>query len=116
MKGQLAEDICPHVLSLDNWEELRRHPSRRIGRKAGSTNPGPDSLMLNKTSGRTYLFEWKWWENPEHAHLEGYDQVVSSYVSHLSPKEIGGAFVGILDWDTRSREGSLHGYRIWSRE
>lgn len=95
-KGSLGEKICARILSED-WE-LRDHPGVKVPRSAGCHRPGPDSQLGPRTSSESYLFEFKWWKNPDAAAKFAREQVEQRYRrDQREVKEVRGAYIGILD-------------------
>jgi hypothetical protein len=117
VRGRIAEEINPAILWKAGWIEVRRHPRSIRNEETGPTYPGPDSLMRRKSSGDLYLFEHKWWTDPEFAFREAHAQLRHYRECDIGPetRDVKGAFAAVLDWNPFSAQGELRVQESWKK-
>jgi hypothetical protein len=103
------------MLSMGSqWDEVADHPFAIKGE--GSRRRGPDSLQRLRSSGELYYLEFKWWntEIQELARFEAEHQALRDCINHPTYKgeNIAGAYIGLLEWDVRSKEIRLKVERV----
>ncbi|TMP99696.1 MAG: hypothetical protein E6K99_04110 [Thaumarchaeota archaeon] len=114
-KGDISEEIARHILSMTKpWEEIADHPYPLI-RAEGSRRRGPDSLQRLTSSGELYYFEFKWWGVMELARSEARSEALDHLLNHPTYKgeNVVGAYIGILEWNVRSKDIRLYVERVW---
>ena len=112
-RGDLGEDLSIGVLTKFSLVEVERHPfSANPGR--GSHKPGTDVLMRN-TKGELVLFELKWHRNPDAALGRGHRELRErkSKEKEYKGERISGAYIAVLDYKMKSRQGGLRVERDW---
>ncbi len=114
-KGRISEEICSCILAKAGWEEIRRHPSETGKNILQVNRHGPDSLQRFSASGQQYLFEFRWWANVRHALRTAELQARRRHKEGYADGKVKGAYIGILDWDRRRRQGTLRVRKVWSR-
>jgi hypothetical protein len=111
-KGDIAEEILCYLLSMSTlWEDIARHPYGKGWKLYESNNRGPDTLHRFKVSGELCYFEFKWWEKfRRKACMDARKQALAYLLKHpyLGKRRVTGAYIGILDWDTRRSMINLH--------
>jgi len=118
-KGDISEEIARRVLSMSSrWDEVADHPFAISGE--GSRRRGPDSLQRLRSSGELYYFEFKWWSPKIEglARLEAKHQALSDCINHptYEGENIVGAYIGLLEWDARSKEIRLNVERVLPKD
>lgn len=116
-KGDIAEEVVCKILELSGfWKEVARHPFDGGGWKLYDSNKlGPDSVLRLMTARQLSYFELKWWEKFKHQALrDARKQVAEDLLLHpcFRGERVGGAFIGILEWDTRRTEMKVFVERV----
>ncbi|OLE91729.1 MAG: hypothetical protein AUF79_02725 [Crenarchaeota archaeon 13_1_20CM_2_51_8] len=62
-----------------------------------------------------YYFEFKWWGVMELARSEARSEALDHLLNHPTYKgeNVVGAYIGILEWNVRSKDIRLHVERVW---
>ena len=113
-RGNLGEDLGIGILRKYSLVEVKRHPfsSNPIGRS--SHEPGTDVLMRGG-KGELRLYEIKWHKDPEEALKRGRRELKEreSKEKEYMGEKISGAYIAVLDYKMKSRQGGLRVERVW---
>lgn len=109
-KGNISEEIQHHLLSLiPGWEKIAEHPFNTAPNADPARKSGPDALYRRRKSGGLHLVEFKW-DLGHDGYSSGSKQMrgyLSKYPEYKGEKIVQG-YIGILSWDTRSRDMFLY--------
>jgi len=113
-RGNLGEDLGIGILTKLSLIEVKRHPfsSNPIGRS--SHERGTDVLMRDG-KGELRLYEIKWHKDTEEALERGRKEVKEreSKEKEYMGEKISGAYIAVLEYKMKSRQGGLRVERVW---
>jgi hypothetical protein len=112
-RGNLGEDIAIGISRKFSLKEVKRHPfSNKQGRS--SHEPGTD-VLLRDENGDLLLLEIKWYNDSERALKKGLEDLKARESSEkkYNGEKISGAYIAALEYDMKSRRGTLHVQRAW---
>lgn len=106
-KGNDSEEIQHYLLSMiPGWEKVAEHPFNTSPKVDSAMKTGPDSIYrLKKTNDLNYV-ESKWDNEASDAFSAGSKQVRRYLLEYpeYNKEKVKGGYVGIVNWDTRSRD------------
>ena len=108
-KGNIGEAMVRYLLHMIGFTLIADHPWDEGGRESDSLRHGPDLLVRSNETGELYYLEAKWYIDSEKAYEEARDQVRDYWrMQHETLNgSIKGAYVAILNWDTRDNLANL---------
>ena len=106
-KGNISEEIQHHLLSMiPGWEKVAEHPFNTSLKVDSARKVGPDSIYRLKEENELDFVEMKWDNEPSDAFSAGSKQIrkyLSKYPVY-NMEAVKGGYVGIINWDIRSRD------------
>jgi hypothetical protein len=103
-KGNISENIVRYLLPSLGLNFVASHPWSGDGAESDALGHGPDILLREIKAAELDYMEVKWHRELEGVYVDACDQVrgyLADDWKYLDEEPVRGAYVAILDWNTR---------------